>query len=110
MIDEEQEEQFEWDKPRIIIFFIVLCGLVIGGLLVKHVVLDAQNTPQGLPSVQGLSTQAGQDTSSQLPTVQSVKQDAQQEIVALQKQASQISVKDIASSSPQMQQVLQQLL
>lgn len=110
IIEEEKEEQFEWDKPRIIIFFVVVVGLIIGGFLFKHFFLDAQNVPSQVTfqSVHGTSTSTN-DTSSQPPTLQNLKQTAQDEISSLQKQAEQISIKDIASSSPQVQQVLQQL-
>lgn len=107
--NEEPEEEFEWDKPRIIIFFSVIGALLIGGLLYKHLVLDAQVAPSaGIShSVEGASS--SNDNSSQLPSVESIKQSAGQEIQTLQKQASQISVQQIASSSPQVQQIIEQL-
>ncbi len=112
VLDEPEEEAFEWDKSRIIIFFAIVGALLVGGLLFKHFFLDTQISPSQLSSsqhsVQGASSPP-QDSSSQLPTVQGIRQGAQQEIQTLQKQASQISVQDIASSSPQVQQVLKQL-
>lgn len=108
IIDEEpEEEKYEWDKPRIIIFFVVLVALIIGGLLAKHFFLDAQNSPSdAMQSVKGVTSQ---NDSPQLPTVQNVQEGVQQQLSNLQQQASQISVDDIASSSPQVQQILQQI-
>lgn len=108
--NDEPQEEFEWDKPRIIIFFAVIFALLIGGLLYKHFVLDAQATPSATisRSVQGASS-LPPTNSSQLPSVESIKQSAGQEIQTLQNQASQISIQQIASSSPQVQQIIQQL-
>lgn len=101
---EEKEEPFEWDKPRIIGFFAVLLFLLVGGLVFKHFLLDANTIPAS-QAVQGASTQANES----LPSVQDIKQGAAQQVAALQQQASQISVQEIASSSPQVQQILQQI-
>lgn len=101
---EEKEEPFEWDKTRIVEFFVVLGVLLIGGLTAKHFLLDANTTPAS-QAVEGAST----SVESQLPSVQDIQQGAQQQVVALQKQASQISVQEIASSSPQVQQILNQI-
>jgi len=105
VLEEEHEEKVEWDKPRIMSFFIVLGLLVVGGLLGKHFFLDVQTNSSPQQSVQGISTQAD----ASLPTVQSVQRGVTEQLANLQQQASQISVKDIASSSPQVQQVLLQL-
>lgn len=111
VIDEEPEEEetYEWDKPRIVIFFAVIAALLFGGLLYKHFVLDAQSVPSAgsFKSVQGASSSSNDTT--QLPSVESIKQSAGQEIQTIQKQASQITVQQIASSSPQVQQLIQQL-
>ena len=105
VLEEEHEEKVEWDKPRIMSFFIVLGLLVVGGLLGKHFFLDVQTNSSPQQSVQGISTQAD----ASLPTVQSVQRGVTEQLANLQQQASQISVKDIASSSPQVQQILLQL-
>lgn len=108
VLDEEPEEGiYEWDKLRIILFFVVILILLAGGILAKHFFLDANIGPSGaLQSVKGI---AAQNDSSQLPTVQSVQEGVQQQISNLQQQASQISIEDIASSSQQVKQILQQL-
>lgn len=105
VIDEEPEEEYEWDKTRIIIFFVVLLALIVGGFLAKHYFLDAKSTPIASQSVKGASTQ----NETLLPSAQSIQQGVSEQLSNLQQQASQISVQDIASSSPQVQQVIQQL-
>jgi peptidoglycan hydrolase CwlO-like protein len=102
--EEPEEEKYEWDKPRVIIFFSIVAILLIGVLLAKHFLLDVQTVPTQ-KSVQGIST--SRDTS--LPTVQSVQQGVTEQLSHLQQQATQIDVQEIASSSPQVQQILQEI-
>ena len=104
VFEEEPEEEFEWDKSRIIIFFVVLVVLIGGGLFAKHYFLDSKGIAKGQQSTVGVSLRE-ENISSQLPS----SQDIQQKIADLQHQATKISVQDIASSSPQVQEVLQQL-
>ena len=104
-LDEEQEkeEELEWDKKKIIIAFVIVFFLVVGAIFGRKYILGDQSSPSD-KSVQGISTQNTADTSL-LPSQEDVKQ----QIAALEAKVSGLSVKDIASSSPQVQQVLQQL-
>jgi len=105
IFEEEPEEEFEWDKPRIITFLVVVLLLIGGGIVAKHYFLDSHDTlARGQQSAGGVSLQEG-NISSQLPS----SQDIQQKIADLQHEATSISVQDIASSSPQVQEVLKQL-
>ena len=96
---EEKEEELEWDKKKIIGAFIVLFLLIVGGVVTKHFIF-----PSSSQSVQGASTSV-QQNESLLPSSADVKK----QIDNIQSQVSQLSVQDIASSSPQVQQILDQL-
>lgn len=109
------EEEFEevWDKKKIAVG-IALITLLIAGIYVTKIFFypniplpTSFSFPQ--KSVAGLSTNAPEaiqaNPHASLPTQQDV-QDKMQEI---KDQVTQLSLTDIASSSPQVQQVLQEL-
>lgn len=107
--DVEEEEELEWDKKKIFLTLAVVMLLLIGGITAKIYLLGSHtSSPSVGQAVKGASTvaSAAQNTSPiQLPSSTAV----QQKIATLEQQASQISVKDIASSSPQVQAIVQQL-
>lgn len=100
--DQEEEEALEWDKRKIIIAAVVILILIVGGIFTKKFILGDATAPQ--QSVQGISTQSSPDTSL-LPS----QEDLKKQVAALEAKASSLSLQDVASSSPQVQDILQQL-
>jgi len=102
-------EEEIWDKKKIIagiLLFLILIGSIIG---VKLYVLPksiARHIPIG-PAVEGASTSFISPTpaSISLPTTE----DLQKKILELQNQITHLNLNDIASSSPQIQQLIQQV-
>ncbi|HEV2339493.1 MAG TPA: hypothetical protein VGT05_01865 [Patescibacteria group bacterium] len=98
-----REEEFEefWDIKKLLIgiFFIaILIGL---GLIAKHFLLaDTSVFPQ--QSIQSFSTQP-------ISSSVSANGDIATEVKKLENQAKNLSLTDIASSSPQVQQIIEQL-
>lgn len=120
----QPDEKIEWDKKKIIITSVILLGLVIGGFMVKQFLLGSRNPSSGSndrqsvkginypPSQNGSSSQNSSNfnsASNQLPSFKSIGQGVQQEIKTLEKQAQSVSLQEVASSSPQVQQIIQQL-
>lgn len=107
--DIEADEELEWDKKKIFITLGVVALFLTGGFAAKVFLLGSHTAlPSFQQDVKGASTvNSSAQTSSpiQLPSSTAV----QQKIASLEQQASQISVKDIASTSPQIQAIVQQL-
>lgn len=108
--EKEPEEKLEWDKTKIVIACVVVIGLIGTGLFFKNFFLPSQSV-HTQQSVRGISFSQSQENSisSDLPSIKSIGQGVQQEIKSLQKQAQTISLEEVASSSPQVKQIIQQL-
>jgi peptidoglycan hydrolase CwlO-like protein len=102
----ELKEEEQWDKKKIILFVILFFVLVAIGYELKRNFLDknSNSSPVGLAKndVKGASTQA-------FSPVQSIKQNIQSQINSLRNEAQSINFVDIASSSSQVQKVINDL-
>ncbi len=121
MKKEEELKQESWDVKRITIGVLVLIGLIGGGLYTaKALGLDigkrkpaSTNASQDVQGVsvsnndQGTSSENnGQGLSVSIPSVSTIKSDLQSKINSLTQQVTHLSPADIASSSPQVQKIL----
>lgn len=99
-----------WNKKRIIIGLFFLFTVVAGLTAFKVLVLDKnQNSPQSLvnktvTAVEGASTNA--NTSSNDNTISGLKTNIQDQLNTIKQEASNINLTDIATSSPQVQKVI----
>lgn len=99
-----------WNKKRIIIGLFFLFTVVAGLTAFKVLVLDKnQNSPQSLvnktiTAVEGASTNA--NTSSNDNTISGLKTNIQDQLNTIKQEAANISLTDIATSSPQVQKVI----
>lgn len=116
--EKEESIEEEWDRSRVIIGGVALVLLVVGGFMGKNYILGLfgikdQPIPFARQSVQGAQTV--NIASENPPTVPHIQYslpsttDVTNKIQDLQKQVSHINIADVASSSPQIQQVIQQL-
>ena len=116
----EKEEiiEEEWDKSRVMIGGVTLLLLVVGGFIGKNYLLGLfgikdQPVPFARQSVQGAQTvNVASDSTPTVPHIQyslPSTTDITNKIQNLQKQVTHINIADVASSSPQIQQVIQQL-
>lgn len=108
-----------WDKKKIIFaVFIVIC-LALVGYGVKSYILSANNSSgtTGSPSsgnVEGVSTQAVSDNSNvnsnvgslSLPSAQNIESGVVQNINNIKQEISNLNIADVASSSPQIQKIV----
>lgn len=108
-------EATEWDKKKIIAGLVLLVVLFAGIVGLKLFVLPksiAQHIPIG-PAVKGAQTVAYPNGMSINPTPASISlpttEDLQKKIAELQDEITHLNMKDIASSSPQVEQLLQQV-
>lgn len=100
----EREEKFEWDKKKIILFFAGAILLIIIALVFRQMMVAGQEVAPSSPttSVKGANTQS-------LPALPDVKQNVQNQIDNLKNEAQDINLVDIATSSPQVQKVINDL-
>ncbi len=99
----EREEKFEWDKKKIILFVIGAILLIIIALVFRQMMVGGQALiPSSTTAVKGASTQS-------LPALPDVKQSIQNQIDNLKNEAQNINMVDIATSSPQVQKVINDL-
>jgi len=99
----EREAKIEWDKKKIILFsagVIILLGI---GLVAKEMMFAGAQTqsPPSATSVKGANTQV-----NPLPDI---KSSVRNQIDSLKNEAQNINVVDIATSSPQVQKVINDL-
>ena len=105
---EDYEES--WDKKKIAIALTILVFLLAGAFLFKKYLLPKAENLAGLQAVtssqvQGVSTQNPLPQKISLPS----KEDIQNQIQTLKTEAQNLNLEQIASSSPQVQQIIQQL-
>ena len=100
---EAKKEVIEWDRKRIILFTFGLVLLLGIGLVVKDMMLGSKtsNTSSAATSVKGANTEI-----SPLPDI---KQGIQNQIDSLKTEAQNIDLIDVATSSPQVQKVINDL-
>ena len=101
---EPPKEKIEWDKKKIIVFVIFLLILLVGLYELKTIVLNQNSLPlsQGKMSFKKDVKSATIDNSG----AQSIKKSVQDEVSRLKSEAQNINVVDIATSSPQVQKIL----
>lgn len=114
-----EEDEFEevWDFRKIGIGIVLVILLLVGGYIAKRLILGQSIAPAAMvPKIPSLQTVLGKSTQSDtnpkpvnvsfsLPT----QQDVQQKVAQIQQQVTHLNVADVASSSPQIQAVLQQI-
>ena len=114
--EEPEEEKYEevWDYRKIAAGVLILILLIFGGLVAKRLILHESIAPASfipkLPSVKGVSTGPSDQTKVSHVTIKLPSpQDVQNQIQTIQNQVTHLNVAEIASSSPQVQQILQQI-
>ena len=108
MKEQRQKEEVEWDKKKIFLFLIAAIILVIVGFQVKTLTLgENASKPQDLAS-SNKSDVKGKSTKVQSPA-EDIKKNIQNEINSLKNEASNINLIEIASSSAQVQKVINDL-
>jgi conjugal transfer/entry exclusion protein len=99
------EEKTEWDKKKIIIFFIAVVVLIAIGLVFKKIMLagqEASNPSEATTSVKGANTEIANPISD-------IKNNIQNQMDNLKNEAQNINIVDVATSSPQVQKVINDL-
>jgi hypothetical protein len=96
--EKKQKNESEWDKKKIVIFSIVVIVLLFLGLTLKDSILGSSYKVPGI-------TQKINNINPQI----NVKKNVQDQINALQEEASNINLVDVATSSPQVQKVINDL-
>lgn len=112
-----------WDKKKIVIATLVVFAVGFGGLEAKKYFLDQNQTvppsteSNSTKAVQGVSTanedNSDAETSQSLPiqsfSPQTVQTDVQKKIETITQEVTKLSVTEIASSSPQIQKIMEDL-
>lgn len=100
----DRAEKIEWDKKKIILFSLGVIILLGIGLVAKEMMFAGDETQSSLATntaIKGASTQV-----NPLPDI---KSSVQNQIDSLKNEAQNINVVDIATSSPQVQKVINDL-
>jgi conjugal transfer/entry exclusion protein len=101
----EREEKTEWDKKKILLFAAAVLLLIGIGYVFKGMMLGSQempNTSKIETDVKGTSVQASQVGAD-------IKENIQNQINNLKDEAQNVNIVDIATSSPQVQKVINDL-
>jgi hypothetical protein len=99
---EAPKEQLQWDKKKIILFAIAAIALIGIGFEAKDLVLGTSvvpSAPVSAPDVKGAATQVSSD----------IKTSVQNQLDNLKTEAQNVDLVQIASSSPQVQKVINDL-
>jgi conjugal transfer/entry exclusion protein len=99
------QEKVEWDKKKIIFFAAGLILLIVMGLVFRNMMVAGQessNPSQLTTNVKGASTQIANPVSD-------ISKNVQNQINSLKNEAQNINIVDVATSSPQVQKVINDL-
>jgi conjugal transfer/entry exclusion protein len=100
----ERKKESEWDKKKIVLFVAGLVLLISAGLIFRKMMVAGQDTQTGKSptAVKGVSVES-------VPSLPDIKQNIQNQVNNLKNEAQNINVVDIATSSPQVQKVINDL-
>jgi conjugal transfer/entry exclusion protein len=99
------QERSEWDKKKIIMFTVAVVALLGIGVIFKNMMFAGQEIANPSPvttNVKGAETQA-------VNPVSDIKNNVQNQINNLKNEAQDINIVDVATSSPQVQKVINDL-
>ncbi len=103
---EQKKEEIVWDKKKIIIFLAAIFLLLLGAYELKSIILGESSNPKisqivDKQNVKGIKIEESPQ--------QSLKNNVTEQINNLKEEAQNINIVDIASSSPQVQKVINDL-
>ncbi len=106
-MDEIKKEE-SWNKKRIFAAFFLIIVLIIGGYFFKTKVLDSRSlSPSNiLRSVKGTSNVKNKSKVPEESLGTNVQKAMQEKLESLKQQVTGLNVLDIASSSPQVQKII----
>lgn len=108
MKEQKKKEEIEWDKKKIFLFLFSSIFLILSAYGLKIMLLGEDLKPASFSSSKIKTDVKGESTSVQsLP--QDIKKNIQEEINSLKAEAGNINLIEIASSSPQVQKVINDL-
>jgi len=93
------KDDLPWDRKKIIFFLIAAVALIGIGFEAKDLILGATLTPKAQVSISGVKGAATQ-------TLPNVKNSVQNQLDNLKTEAQSVDLMQIASSSPQVQKVI----
>lgn len=103
----EKKEKVEWDKLRIALFVVLSFILLFAGYEIKSITLDkGLSTNTNAPTVVSSNVKGLQSINS---SSLNVKNTIQQSINGLKKEAGSINVEELATSSPSVRKVIDDL-
>lgn len=105
---EVKKNEEQWDRRKILLFFIVTVILLIVGYQIKTITLE-ENALDTKDSVSLIKSDVKGASVSNQSLQKDLKKDIQDQINSLKSEAENINIVDIASSSPQVQKVINDL-
>lgn len=107
MIEEGELIEEVWSIKKIIIGIASIATVAGGGYAVKEFVLD--KNIQEKPSVVQESSKAVEGAQTQQIEVEEIKENIQEKLNSLRSEVTNLNAAEVASSSPQVQKILQDL-
>ena len=101
---DEVNKNESWNKTKIFAALFIAVTLVIGGYLFKTRILDGNLTSDSPKSVKGISSKESDDNEKDFNI--DIKETVKEKINNLKDEVSNLNVVEIASSSPQVQKIL----
>lgn len=97
-----------WNKKRIFAAFFLIIGLIILGYFLKTKVLDENSSPSDFPkAVKGTTSEKKENKKEQEEGLNvSVQKAVKEKIESLKQEVSSLNIVEIASSSPQIQKII----
>lgn len=107
---EKANDNVSWNKGRIIAVLFLASVLIIGGIIYKTKVLDIDLSPSQesniLRSVKGASSESKDSNSLKKRLNINVQEALSEKLQSLKKEVTGLNIVEIASSSPQVQKIL----
>lgn len=116
---EKLEPEESWNKKRIFLTLLVIIVLLAGAYGIKNFVLGSNSFPKESPIINAFQSIKGAATQEELnaqtkkinpPTVNlPIQKIVQDKLGAIQQEVNNLNVADIASSSPQVKKIIEDL-
>lgn len=102
---EEIKSEEPWNKKRIFAVLFLIMLAVIGGYFFKTRVLDTSSSPQGTKLVKGISSKEKSKNTENDVSVD-IQKAVKEKINSLKQEVSSLNIMEVASSSPQVQKII----
>lgn len=104
-------EETEWDVKKIFVGIVFIFSIIVGGYYIRQEYFPTQNAIEENPyeEVKGVQTEKEEEYFAEQYSVKNITSGVQKNLESLSQQVNTLSPQEIATSSPQVQKVLQDI-